>query len=167
MPLPPPLPPLPPPHPIAPPVREASKTSRPSIVRSLRRRAGIPKNRRQANTAPPEIARTLGRSGAVRAPVVGAVLEMVRVAVTAEAPVIFTGFVEPKLNPGRSCAPVGLEVIAALSDTLPVKPPLGVTVMVAVFPEVAPGAIDTVRLLMAKLGGGFTTTLCVTCGAAV
>jgi hypothetical protein len=62
---------------------------------------------------------------------------MVSVAVPAEAPVMLTGVVEPKLKVGASAAPVGLEVIAAVSATLPVKPPAGVTVMVLV--PAAPG----------------------------
>jgi hypothetical protein len=63
---------------------------------------------------------------------------MVSVAVPAVVPVILTGVVEPKLSVGRYWAPDGLEVIAAVSATLPVKPPLGVTVIVEVFPVVAP-----------------------------
>lgn len=79
----------------------------------------------------------LGRTEAV---VDGAVVLMVSVAVPAVAPVIFTGVVAPKLKVGKSRAPEGLEVIAAVSATLPVNPPLGVTVMVEVLPVVAPGA---------------------------
>jgi hypothetical protein len=85
---------------------------------------------------------------------VGAVVEIVRVAVPAEAFVMLTGVVEPKLKVGRSCAPVGVLVTAAVSATLPVKPPLGVTVIVEVFPVVAPGDTVTVVPLTVKLGGG-------------
>ena len=59
--------------------------------------------------------------------------------------------VEPKLKVGRYCAPVGLEVMAAVSATLPVKPPLGVTVMAEVFAVVAPGATVTAVPVMEKL----------------
>jgi hypothetical protein len=58
------------------------------------------------------------------------------------APVIFTGLVAPKLGTGRSVAPVGLCVTAAVSVTFPVNPPLGVTVIVVLFAVVAPGAND-------------------------
>jgi hypothetical protein len=87
--------------------------------------------------------RTPGRAGCPRAALVGAVVVMVRVAVTAESPVILTGLVAPKLSVGRSWASAGLDVIAAVSVTLPVKPPLGVTVIVEVLPVVAPGLTDT------------------------
>jgi hypothetical protein len=66
------------------------------------------------------------------------VVVTVRIAVPAEVPVMFTGVVEPKLRVGRSCAPLGLKVTAAVSATLPVKPPAGVTVMREVFPFVPP-----------------------------
>jgi len=46
--------------------------------------------------------RTPGRAGYARAPLVGAVVEMVRVAVPEAVPVITTGLVEPKLKVGRS-----------------------------------------------------------------
>jgi hypothetical protein len=77
---------------------------------------------------------------------------MVRAAVPADIPVIFTGLVEPKLKVGGYCAPDGLEVMAAISATLPVKPPAGVTVIVDVFPVVAPGATVTAVPLNAKEG---------------
>jgi hypothetical protein len=52
---------------------------------------------------------------------------------------MLTGVVEPKLRDGRFCAPEGLEAMAAVRATLPVKLPLGVMVMAEVFPVVAPG----------------------------
>jgi hypothetical protein len=73
---------------------------------------------------------------------------------------MLTGLVEPKLKVGRYWAPVGLEVTAAVSVTLPVKPPAGVTVIVEVFPVVAPGATVTAVPLIVKLG--FTTVVTVT-----
>ena len=64
------------------------------------------------------------------------------------------GLVEPKLNVGGYWAPVGLAVTAAVSTTLPVKPPAGVTVMVEVFPVVAPGETVTAVPPIVKLGVG-------------
>jgi hypothetical protein len=79
--------------------------------------------------------------GRARAPEVAAVVETVRVPVPFEAPVMSTGDVAPKLKVGGSIAPDGLEVRTATRVTLPVNPPLGATVMVAVLPVVAPGAL--------------------------
>ena len=79
-------------------------------------------------------------------------VETVRVAVPAVAPVMFTGVVEPKLSVGRYCAPAGLVARTAVSATLPVKPPEGVSVRFEVFPVVAPGATETAVPEMAKLG---------------
>ena len=62
----------------------------------------------------------------------GAVVMMVRTAVPEVMPEMLTGLVEPKLNEGGFLAPLGLEVIAAVNVTLPVKPATGATVMVAV-----------------------------------
>jgi hypothetical protein len=85
---------------------------------------------------------------------VAAVVEIVRMAVPAPAPVIATGLVEPKLRLGAYWDPEGLEVTVAVSATLPVKPPLGVTVMVEVLPVVAPGVTVTAGPLIVKLGAG-------------
>jgi hypothetical protein len=79
---------------------------------------------------------------------------MVRVAVPAVVPVMLTGVVEAKLKVGRYTAPVGLEVMAAVSATLPVKPPLGVTVIVEVLLVDAPRATDTAVPLMVRPGTG-------------
>jgi hypothetical protein len=84
---------------------------------------------------------------------------MVRIAVPALVPVILTGLVEPKLKVGGYWALVGLEVTAAVSTTLPVKPPLGVTVIVEMFPLVAPGVTETAVPLTVKLGVGATATV--------
>lgn len=75
----------------------------------------------------------------------------VSVAVSAVLPVIPTGEVAPKLKVGMSCAPDGLEVIAAVRVTLPVNPPVGVTVMVEVLPVVAPGSTVTDEPMTVKL----------------
>jgi len=85
---------------------------------------------------------------------VAAVVAMVSVAVPAVAPVMLTGVVEPKLRVGGYRAPGGLVVTAAVITTLPVKPPAGVTVMVEVFPVVAPGVTVTAGPLTVKLGVG-------------
>ena len=160
--VPPPPPALPPPPQAStPPVRATRSASIPSIVRQLRRHAGMPKSRMQARVAPPAAYQgTPGRLGYANAALVAAVVLMVRVAVPAVVPVMLTGLVEPKLKVGRYWAPDGLEVTAAVSITLPVKPPAGVTVMVEVFPVVAPGATVTAVPLTVKLG--FTAVVTVT-----
>jgi hypothetical protein len=75
---------------------------------------------------------------------------MVRVAVPAAEPAMLTELVEPKLRVGRYCAPEGVEPMAAVSTTFPVKPPTGVTVIVDVFPVVAPGETFTARPVIEK-----------------
>lgn len=78
-------------------------------------------------------------------------------AVPALVPVIETGVVVPNDNVGRSVAPLGLEVRAAVIATLPVNPPAGVTVIVDVFPVVDPGVIVTAVPAMANPGGAAFT----------
>ncbi len=117
----------------------------------------MPNNSTQARTPPPPATQGTpsgARLSALQAPpLTGAVVEMVRVAVPAAAPVMLTGVVEPKLSVGRCTAPAGLVAITALSATLPVKPLAGVIVTVEVFPVVAPGATLTVAPPMVKEGG--------------
>jgi hypothetical protein len=115
--------------------------------------------------APPvaykEIPRRLRRTSAA---LVAAVVVTVRLADPAEEPVILTGLVEPKLKVGGSLAPVGLAVSAAVSATLPKKPPLGVTVIVDVLPVVAPGLTMILPLLVranAATTGADTVTFTV------
>jgi hypothetical protein len=68
---------------------------------------------------------------------------------------MLTGVVDPKLNVGKFTAPPGLTVSAAVSATLPVKPPLGVTVIVDVLPVVAPRVtVIAPPFVSAKLAGG-------------
>jgi hypothetical protein len=81
-----------------------------------------------------------------------AVVEMVRMAVPAVALVMLTGVVGTKLNVGEFCAPIGLDVRAAVNATLPVKPPPGVTVIIDVFPVVAPAEPVTAVPLTVKVG---------------
>lgn len=139
---PPPL--LPPPHAVKLPTAANASSANPIMDNQARRRAGMPKNRMQASTVAPGASHgTPGRFGKASALVVGGVVEMVRVAVRAEEPVMLTELVEPKLNVGRSDAPARLDVMAAVSVTSPVKPPAGVTVMVEVFPDFAPGVTVT------------------------
>lgn len=96
------------------------------------------------------------------AAVVGAVVETVSVAVAAVVPVMLTGLVVPKLRVGRSWAFAGLDVMDAVRSTFPVKPPLGVIVMVEVFPLVAPALTATLAPLTASPGGAAVTmTVCV------
>ena len=90
--------------------------------------------------------------GYTRVALVAAVVETVRVAVPAVVPVMLTGVVDPKLKVGGYWAPFGLAVTTAVSATLPVKPPLGVTVIIEVFPVVAPGETVTAVPLTVKLG---------------
>jgi hypothetical protein len=88
------------------------------------------------------------------------VVETVRVAAPAVVPEMLTGVVDPKLKVGGYWAPDGLDVRAAVNATLPMKPPAGVTVMVDVFPVVAPGV--TVTVVPLKANEGFTATVTVT-----
>lgn len=106
--------------------------------------------------------RELSGGGRMRVLVVIAVVEMVSVQVPADAPVMLTGVVAPKLKVGRLVAPVGLVARAAVKATLPVKPPLGVTLTVDVFPVVAPGATLTAVPLRVKLGGTAAETITFT-----
>lgn len=113
----------------------------------------MPKNSRAARTAlPAEYQGGLRDFGYARAALVGAVVETVRVAVPAVVPVMLTGLVDPKLNVGGYWAPAGLAVRAAVNPTLPVKPPPGATVIVDVFPVVAPGETITAVPLTVKVG---------------
>jgi hypothetical protein len=64
-----------------------------------------------------------------------------------------TELVEPKLTVGKSCAPLGLDVIVALRDTVPVYPPEGVMEIMEVFPVAPPGETVTAVPVMVKLGG--------------
>lgn len=157
MPPPPPLLALPP-HASMPPNR-ASNTIKPSIERHLRRRVGMPKRKMHARVAPPEAIQGIpGLFGYASTALVAAVVEIVSVAVPAVVPVMLTGLVEPKLKVGGYWVPAGLEVRAAVSATLPVRPPTDVTVIVEVFPVVAP--LETVRFapVIVKPGAVVTVT---------
>jgi hypothetical protein len=71
-----------------------------NFICQLRRRAGMPKTRRHARSAPPVYQRPPGLFGETREALLAAVVETVRVAAPAAAPVILTGLVEPKLKVG-------------------------------------------------------------------
>jgi hypothetical protein len=114
----------------------------------------MPKSSRQASVAPPVAYQGVlfwGRAAAEQ-PELAAVVKTVRVAVPAVAPVRLTGVVAPKLRVGGFTGFAGVLVIAAVSVTLPVKPPLGVTVMVEVLPVVAPGRTEADVPVTVKLG---------------
>jgi hypothetical protein len=132
-----------------------------TIICHLRRRAGKPNNSVHASAAPLVANQGIPRVlGSTIAALVAAVVEIVRVAVPAVVPVMLTGVVDPKLKVGGYWAPVGLEVMAAVSATAPVKPPAGDTVIVEVFPVDAPGVTVTAVPLIVKLG--FTAVVIVT-----
>jgi hypothetical protein len=75
---------------------------------------------------------------------------------------MLTGLDAPKLNVGGSCAPEGLDVIAAVKVMEPVNPPDGVTVIIEVLPDVAPGARVTAVPPTVKLGGTGADTVIAT-----
>jgi hypothetical protein len=81
------------------------------------------------------------------------VVVIVSVAVAALDPVMLTGLVDPKLSVGVLVALAGLDVIAAVSVTAPVKPPAGVTVRLDVLPVAAPAARATGAPPILKLCG--------------
>ena len=124
-------------------MKAARRTSAPSRVRQRRRCEGLMRSSRHARTAPPAGSQGPGAGLASAVVVVVAVVATVRVAVPEAVPVIETGVVAPKLRVGALTAPAGEVVTAAVRATLPVNPPLGVTVRVEVFPVVAPAATVT------------------------
>jgi hypothetical protein len=132
-----------------------------SRFRQFRRRTGKPNRRMQASVALPAAYHGVpGRCGRARNALDGAVVDIVRVAVPAVAPVRLTGLVEPKARVGRYCALAGAVVIAAVNATLPVRPPLGVTVIVEEFFSVAPGATLTeVASMVNPVAGGAATVI--------
>ena len=149
------------PHPRPLPATARSNASIPRRVRQVRRRAGVPKNRSPARTAPPAGSHGIPLCfGSVMA-VVGAVVVIVSAAVLLGVPVTVTGLVEPKLKVGTRVAPAGVVVMAAARVTLPVKPPDGVTVMVEVLFALAPAAKSTDVAPIVKPGGGGDVTITV------
>ena len=84
-----------------------------------------------------------------------AVVETVRVPLAAPLAMV-TGDVEPKLKVGGSTALAGLVARTAVRATLPVNPPLGVTVIVVVFPLLAPGELMVIAPLLVSANPGAT-----------
>jgi hypothetical protein len=80
------------------------------------------------------------------------VVVTVSVAVATDVPMMLTGVEESKLRVGKSWAAFGLEVMAAVRATMPVKPPAGVTEIVEEFPVVAPVTKLTAVPLTVKTG---------------
>ena len=81
-----------------------------------------------------------------------AVVAMVKVSVAAALLEIVRGLVGLKLKVGGITAPLGLMVRTAVRITLPVKPPVGVTVMVEMFPVGDPATMLTGEPLTVKSG---------------
>ena len=165
-------PPPPPPPPLLPPplpqpmpkpaIPANTKITR--MLRHLRRRAGIPKKSRPAIATPPPAAKNLF-SGLCAAPVVDAVVVTVSVVVAAVVPLTVAAGAE---QAGESLALAGAVVTAQVKLTAPVKPLAGVTVMVLVFPVVAPAASD--RLVgpgVSENPGGVALTVMLTVAVAV
>jgi hypothetical protein len=126
----------------------------PRVFRQVRRRFGTPKSNAQAKAPLPiEYQGTpLSFTSAEEHPPVGDVLEIVRAAVSGFTPLIETEPLEPKLSMGGIAEVLWLSDMVAVSVTLPVKPARGVTVMVVVFPVVAPRATVTGAPTMFKPG---------------
>jgi len=126
---------------------EKSSATIPRMLCHLRRRAGIPASKMHESAAPPT-------SGANKLP---SGLEMEATAV------VFTVRVVCATVP-LMVAEVGMLHVAGLFAALgeiaqlrritPVNPPVGVNMIVEVFPEVAPRTILIPVPVMVKLGGG-------------
>jgi hypothetical protein len=94
---------------------------------------------------------------------------MVMVAVAAPEPLTVTLLCEPNEQEASLAAPVGAEVSAQVRPTWPVKPPVGVTVIVEL-PDEPMLAIVTVLAVTVKLAGtvaGLTVTLMFAVATAV
>jgi hypothetical protein len=156
----PPLPSLPPllPHPTIATEIAVKIISSPNSARFLYLRARRPRNRKQVSNedTPAELAFP-GCPESSNAELPVGVVETVRTAVVGPDPVIVTGLVDPKLNVGGSWAPEGAEAMSAVRTTVPVKPSVGVMVMVEVLPVVAPGRTAMGVAPTVKEGGGRAT----------
>lgn len=158
---PPPL--LPPdPQPIA--AIEAKKTTSPSMAIQLRRRrAGMPKKQTSASAVPPAEGQKnfAGLSAGLFMELVAAVVLTVSVEVS--APAVIETDVGASVHVGASIAPDGLDVTEQDRLTAPVNEFFGVTVIVDVFPEVAPGLTEMFPLLVrAKVGAAAAVTVTLT-----
>src|ERR1700722_19194568 len=126
----------------------------------LRRTAPMPNSSKHANATAPCRHCALGVCGVASEALLAAVVEIVRVAVWLLVSEIETGDVVPKFKVGGSTAPTGELVSTAVSATLPVNPPVGVTVILEVLPVMAPGGRVTFTPLtvMAGTAGAVTIT---------
>jgi hypothetical protein len=116
------------------------------------------KKKARARAVPPVAGQKIFR-GALRA-LLAAVVEAVSVEVTAAEAVILA-VAGDRLQVAGSLAAVGL--MLQVSATLPVNPPEGVTLMVEVFPVVAPGETVMLPLLVrAKADAEAGVTITVT-----
>lgn len=100
--------------------------------------------------SPPK--RKYPRAG-TRAPLVAAAVETARVLITAAVPEML-GAEGEREQPGASLTLVMLVVSAQVRFTFPVNPPEGVTLIVEVFPAVAPGATLILPLFERESPGG-------------
>jgi hypothetical protein len=134
----------------------ATSTTRKHIQIRLLLFAGIANRNRPANSGSNPSARNGCAEGAV-APLVGAVVETVRVLVIPDVPVMLIEVGE-RLQVGRS---LGFEIdvlTAQVRLTLPVKPFEGVTVIVTVFPTCEPAGRLRLPLLLAESAGAAVAT---------
>ena len=116
------------------------------MLRHLRRRAGLQMSRKVARAVPP----TNGRNdfpSPWRAEL-AAVVFTVRLAICAAVPLMVTEV--GMLHVAGSLAAAG--VMAQVRPIVPVNPPVGVKVIVDVFPAVAPGVTLMAGPVMEKLG---------------
>jgi hypothetical protein len=128
----------------------------PKIVDRRRRRVGAMKRSTQARPTPPVVYQgdlpALERSNDA---VVAAVLVMLSVQVCAAAPVIETDAGESAQVAGSL---VAVGVMAQLSATAPVNPPDGVTLIVEVLADVAPGLTVMLPLFERAKAGATVVT---------
>jgi hypothetical protein len=148
-----------PPQATSPPAITRNKAAIPRNRRQERRRRGIPKSRMQARAAPPEGYQGNRLRAGLAVAVVGAVVEMVRVAMAEPLLLTLAGEDAPKLRVGRCLAPTGAEAIEAVRVTVPVKPPAGVMETVDAFAVVAPAATVTDVVARAKDAGAAAATV--------
>jgi hypothetical protein len=141
------------PHPIPSPTI-AAKTSTPSSVRQLRRRAGIPKKRTRASVDPPPIAKNLF-NGRLNAALFELVV-MVSVEVPALVPLILT-----EVGERLQATPLPLPDTLQARATLPVNPAEGVTEIVAVAELPAEIEPEVGLALSAKVGVAIVTVTVV------
>jgi hypothetical protein len=149
------------PHPTTELAAVIAKISSNSVFNDLRRREGRKKNSAATAVSPPNANRLWKEFRKLAS--VDAVLLIVNVAVTASAPVMATGAATVQV--GRSCAADGLVVIAQLSATVPVKPPLGVTVTVD--EAGVPGVAFVIAVPLRAKFGTIAVPLTVTSAVAV